>query len=96
MFRRNTESIGDVIRAFLKDANLESKIFEQKLLRAWPEVLGDEMASYTSQLYIRNKTLYVQLTSSVLRNELMMCRTRLVKSLNERVGAEVITNIIFR
>ncbi|MEG0949556.1 MAG: DUF721 domain-containing protein [Bacteroidales bacterium] len=96
MFRRNTESIGDVIRAFLKDANLESKIFEQKLLRAWPEVLGDEMAAYTSQLYIRNKTLYVQLTSSVLRNELMMCRTRLVKSLNERVGAEVINNIIFR
>lgn len=96
MIRKNTESIGDVIRAFLKDANLESKIFEQKLLRAWPEVLGDEMASYTSHLYIRNKILYVQLTSSVLRNELMMYRTRLVKSLNEKVGAEVITNIIFR
>ncbi|MGL4292844.1 MAG: DUF721 domain-containing protein [Bacteroidales bacterium] len=96
MNRRNTESIGDVIRAFLKDANLESKIFEQKLLRVWPEVLGDEMASYTASLYIRNKTLYVQLTSSVLRNELMMCRSRLVKSLNEKVGAEVINNIIFR
>lgn len=96
MIRKNTESIGDVIRAFLKDANLESKIFEQKLLRAWPEVLGDEMASYTSQLYIRNKVLYVQFTSSVLRNELMMCRTQLVKSLNKKVGAEVITNIIFR
>lgn len=96
MIKKNAQTVGDVIKEFLQNANLEGKIFEQRLLRAWPEVLGDEMASYTASLYIKNKILYVQLTSSVLRNELMMCRTRLVKSLNERVGAEVITNIIFR
>ncbi|MEG1617845.1 MAG: DUF721 domain-containing protein [Bacteroidales bacterium] len=94
--KRNAQSVGEVIQEFLKGANLEAKIFEQKLLRAWPEVLGHEMASYTANLYVKNKTLYVQLTSAVLRNELMMCRERLIKSLNERVGAEVITNIIFR
>lgn len=96
MIKRNAQSVGEVIQEFLKGANLENKIFEQRLLRAWPEVLGHEMASYTSHLYVKNKVLYVQLTSSVLRNELMMCRGRLVRSLNEQVGAEVITNIIFR
>jgi hypothetical protein len=38
----------------------------------------------------------VHLTSSVLRQELMMGREMLVRSLNEQVGAQVIVNIIFR
>ena len=51
---------------------------------------------YTSNLYIRNQTLYVHLTSAALRQELMMGREVLVRTLNQRVGATVITNIIFR
>lgn len=68
---------------------------EQRLLDAWPQVLGPA-ASYTSNLYIRNQTLYVHLTSAALRQELMMGRELLVRTLNQRVGATVITNIIFR
>ena len=50
----------------------------------------------TSNLYIKNQILYVHLTSSVLRQELMMGRDLLVKNLNKQVGAQVIVNIIFR
>ena len=38
----------------------------------------------------------VHLTSSVLRQELMMGRDLLVSNLNMQVGAQVIVNIIFR
>ena len=47
-------------------------------------------------LDIKNQILYVHLTSSVLRQELMMGRDILVRNLNEKVGAQVIVNIIFR
>lgn len=60
-----------------------------------PQILGPA-AAYTSNLYIRNQTLYVHLTSAALRQELMMGREVLVRTLNQRVGATVITNIIFR
>ena len=36
------------------------------------------------------------LTSAALRQELMMGRELLVRNLNRHVGAQVITNIIFR
>ena len=68
---------------------------EQRLLDAWPEILGPA-ATYTSNLYIRNQTLYVHLTSAALRQELMMGREMLIRALNTKVGATVITNIIFR
>lgn len=60
-------------------------------LKSW-----DLRATYTSNLYIRNQTLYVHLTSAALRQELMMGREMLIRALNTKVGATVITNIIFR
>lgn len=93
--RNDAEQIGKLIQQFLRRESLESPLNEQRLLDAWPQVLGPA-ASYTSNLYIRNQTLYVHLTSAALRQELMMGREVLIRNLNKKVGATVITNIIFR
>ena len=95
MKRNDAEQIGKLIQQFLRQESLESPLNEQRLLDAWPQILGPAAAS-TSNLYIRNQTLYVHLTSAALRQELMMGREVLVRTLNQRVGATVITNIIFR
>ena len=96
MRRNNAEHIGDVIRLFLRQQGLESPLNEYRLVQAWKDVVGPAMARYTSNLYIKNQTLYVHLTSAVLRQELMMARELLVKNLNQQVGAQVIVNIVFR
>ena len=96
MKRNNAEPIGKLIQQFLRQESLESPLNEQRLLDAWPQILGPAIASYTKELYIRNQILYVHLTSAALRQELMMGREVLVRTLNQRVGATVITNIIFR
>lgn len=94
MKRNDAEPIGKLIQQFLRQESLESPLNEQRLLDAWPQILGPA-ANYTSNLYIRNQTLYVHLTSAALRQELMMGREKLVRALNQKVGATVITNIIF-
>ncbi len=96
MLRKNAQSVGDIIKQALKNRNLESKVFEQKILRIWPEILGDDIASYTEQMFVKNKILYVKINSSVIRNELYMCRTRLADTINQKLGTHVIDNIIFR
>lgn len=96
MRRNKAESIGKLLQDYLRRESLDSPLNEQRLISAWPEVIGEAMAAYTNNLYIRNQTLYVHLTSAVLRQELMMGRDLLVKSLNNKVGATVIVNIIFR
>lgn len=96
MRRNNTEQIGEVLRKFMREEGLESPLNEHRLIEAWSELLGPGVASYTSNLYIKNQILYVHLTSAALRQELMMGRELLVKNLNRQVGATVIVNIIFR
>ncbi len=96
MKRNNAEQIGVLIRNYLRQEALESPLNERRLIASWEEVLGPAIASYTRELYIKNQVLYVHLTSAALRQELLMGRERLVYNLNRHVGAQVITNIIFR
>ena len=96
MKRNDAEQIGKLIQQFLRQESLEAPLNEQRLMAAWKEVLGPTITFYTKELFIKNQILYVHLTSSVLRQELMMGREILVRNLNNHVGATVITNIIFR
>lgn len=96
MKRNETIPIGELVRLICREQGLETPLNEYRLIQSWSEVLGPTIASYTKDIFIRNQILHVQLTSSVLRQELLMCRKRLIQNLNEHVGAQVITDIIFR
>ena len=96
MKRDNTEQVGDVIRRLLRQEGLETPLNEYRLVDAWKDVVGETISRYTTNLYIKNQVLYVHLSSSVLRQELMMSRQLLVRNLNAQVGSQVIVNIIVR
>ena len=95
MKRNNTEQVGDIIRQFLRQEGLESPLNEYRLIESWKDVVGPAIARYTSNLYIKNQTLHVHLTSSVLRQELMMGRELLIRNLNKTVCSQVIVDISF-
>jgi predicted nucleic acid-binding Zn ribbon protein len=96
MRRRETQSLAAILDEILKTQHLDVKLNEVRLLKSWEDVLGSNIAAYTSNKYIKNKTLFVHIRSSVLRNELLMSRQRLIELLNKSVGAEVIKDIVFR
>ncbi len=96
MKRNNTEQIGDVLRQFLRQQGLETPLNEYRLVDAWKDVVGPVIVRYTTNLFIKNQVLYVSLSSSVIRQELMMGREMLIRNLNAQVGSQVIVNIVFR
>lgn len=96
MKRTNTEPIGDLLRQFLRQQGLESPLNEYRLIQGWGHVMGPIVARYTRDLSIRNQTLYVQLSSPAVKQELMMQRRELVERLNAYVGAQVVCDIVIR
>ncbi len=94
MRRTNSEPIGDLLRQFLRQQGLESPLNEYRLIQGWTHVMGPIVSRYTRNLAIRNQTLYVQLSSPVLRQELMMQRRELVERLNAYAGAQVICDLV--
>lgn len=97
MKRVNAQSIGDILREFFtQNPEIGRRLDEVRLVHAWREMLGPGVAQATHEAYVRGATLHVVLDSAVLRSELMMWRDRLVRTLNERVGTDVIREIRFR
>jgi predicted nucleic acid-binding Zn ribbon protein len=96
MKRHNTQKLGDVLKEVLQNQQLDTKLYELQLIQSWEKVLGPTVKRYTTNLYIQNKKLYVKLSSSILRNDLMLSREKLIEALNKQAGTSVIEDIIFR
>ena len=95
MFKRDVKQIKDLILRNLRAQGLETPLLQKRLMDAWPTVMGDVIAGYTQNLYIRNQTLFVHLTSPALRADLSMQKQEIVRRLNESVGSQVIAEIRF-
>ena len=93
MERRKSELLDDVIMRFMRQSGLEMPLNQYRLIQSWADVAGQLVAEQTKEIFIRNQTLYVRVTSPAMRANLMMNRTRLTSLLNKQVGADVITNI---
>ena len=95
MRKQKAMPLGEILFQMMREEGLEMPYNAYRLIEAWPEVMGQGIASYTTDLKINNRVLYVNLRSSVIRAELMSGRKNLVHRLNEYVGAQVIENIVF-
>ncbi|RLD71091.1 MAG: DUF721 domain-containing protein [Bacteroidetes bacterium] len=96
MRKKNETTLGDAIKAYLKAMGLDRKLRENQLINSWEDTLGKAVANSTERMYIDNKVLFVQLNSSIIRQELLMMKTALVARLNQNVGEQVITDIVLR
>ncbi|MDR2145558.1 MAG: DUF721 domain-containing protein [Tannerella sp.] len=97
MLRRNTLKINDLMRNYWKEnPEIYHQMMEARVCRLWGELLGKTVMQYTSNTYIKNRVLFVSLTSSVVRSELIAIRKQLVIKLNENAGTNVIDEIVIR
>ncbi len=96
MRRSNVENISELVNQLLKDLHIDHKLKEVRLMNSWNEVLGNNVARATTKLFIKNRVLFVYLKSPVVRNELMMLKTGIIKSLNEKVGEKIIDDKVLK
>lgn len=96
MRRSNVQSLGEVLKQFVKESHFEKKLKEVDVVKSWEELLGKTIAHYTRNVALRNSVLYVEIKSSVVKNELFLMREEIRRKLNERAGEEMISRIVFK
>ena len=60
MRRNKTESIGDLVRQYLRQEGLETPLNEVRMVEAWAEVMGQAVARYTGDVFVPEAMLGVQ------------------------------------
>lgn len=97
MQKKNAQPLSEVLSDFFSENNtLRVKLAEQRVVRGWNELFGEGISRYTGNLYFNRGTLYVHLTSAVLRAELLMNKEELIRKLNDHAGVPVVQDIMFR
>ena len=97
MLKRNAQQLNDILSEFFNEnPELKTSVAEHRAVSAWRELLGEGVAHYTKNVYFKRNVLHVQLTSSVLRAELIMNKRNLIDKLNEHAGMEIVKDIVFR
>jgi predicted nucleic acid-binding Zn ribbon protein len=96
MRRSKTITLAEALNDFIKEMNFGEKLTEAGLINSWEETVGKAISSRTTKIYIRDHILYVHLSSSVVRNELLMLREQLMEKLNQKAGSDVIKAIVLR
>ena len=97
--KRNFESksLKNVIGNIIDSSNkLNSGLNNIKVQNLWREVMGNNVNSYTIEIVLKKNTLYVNLSSSVLRQELSFGKQKIVDLLNKELGKTVIKKIVLR
>lgn len=96
MRRNEVQSLGSVIKEYLKESRMDRKMAEVDAVNCWADVIGKTIARATTNIYLNNGVLYVHLRSSIVRNELFMMRNEIVKAINQRVGMDVVRTLVLR
>ena len=96
MKRKNEQSIGEIIREYLKVTQLENHVFESRIAEVWQEALGDRITLETERIHLQSGTLFVTLKSPSLKHDIMMQRSAIRVVLNEKLGNDIIKSVVVR
>lgn len=92
---KKESSISEVISQFIEVNRLQAGMNQVSIKDAWFEVMGNGIKSYTNDVILKGTTLYVSLSSSILREELSHGRQKIIEMLNEHMRLEVVKQLIF-
>ncbi|WP_257658924.1 DUF721 domain-containing protein [Parapedobacter lycopersici] len=94
MSRGSDITIKEAVEKMLEVYKLRRKFDETALIAAWPELMGQAIANRTKRLYIRDRKLFINVESAVIKNELLLMRSQIIGRMNEHVGQVVIEDIV--
>lgn len=88
-------SISEVLNQFIEVNRLQAGMNQINIKDAWFDVMGNGIKSYTQDVVLRGNTLYVSLTSAVVREELSHGRQKIIDMLNEHMRSDVVKQLNF-
>ena len=87
--------LGEAIQKMLEETHLEQPYVERRIASLCNELMGP-LARYILKVELREETLYVTVTSPLVRQELNMLRNEILQKLSEHIGSKYLKKIVIR
>ena len=93
--KNNEQLLKDLLQQLIDKSGRQRLHDERRVLSLWAEVVEPVIAQCTQCKDIKTGVLTVKVTNAALRFELLARKSEIIRSLNERLGVEVVKDIIF-
>jgi len=95
MRKTNDKFLKEAIEQMMQVYKIKRRYEETGVTAHWPDLVGKYVANRTKEVFISNKKLFVRIESSVIKNELMIMRSDIIKKINEDANEVLVEEIIF-
>ncbi|MBR9854978.1 MAG: DUF721 domain-containing protein [Algicola sp.] len=98
MAKRHSSHIplSEALNEFIQENKLQKGMDKVNAREAWANLMGNGVNNYTTAVELKNETLFVSLSSSVLREELSLGKSKIIKMINEELGKELVKKLVLR
>ena len=80
--------LGDVMAELVKSLGSGTRLFEASVVAAWQDISGSSVQNATERVWLKDRRLYVKLSSASWMQELHLQRRVLCDRLNQELGRE--------
>jgi hypothetical protein len=91
-----TFKIGDALKQFVQGSRLKNGIQSAQIEAVWLEIMGVTISKYTDKIYIFNQKLFIETSVGPLKNELGFQKIQIIERVNEKMGANTISEVIIK
>lgn len=98
MAKRENDNLNmkEALSAFIQKNKLQTGMDKVDARAAWALLMGNGVNNYTTDIELKNDVLYVALSSSVLREELSLGKSKIIQMLNEELGKDLVRKLVLR
>ena len=97
MFKKEEQNIKSVMQSLLKErSRFSDGLQKQNIANVWAAVLGGTIAKYTNSVKLEKNTLFVNISSAALRNELTFEKEKIIEKLNLELSYRKIEELVIR
>jgi hypothetical protein len=89
------EKIGAIVDAILSQRGYLKECKELGVVRAWPTLVGEQLACVTECTNVERGVLFVRVSSAVWRQEISFMKQILLSKIRMETDCSTITDIVF-
>jgi predicted nucleic acid-binding Zn ribbon protein len=96
MPKSNEVSLKEALRDLVDAFHLKPKLYQSRLPKIWQAKMGATITAHTTELKLRERTLFITIKSASLKQELMYARDKIADMLNAELGENYIEKVVIR
>lgn len=93
---RDPQRIGAILEKALKSMSLDGKLKKHEVLNVWNSVVGEHVSRHAQPDFMRNKIVFVRVSSSPWMQQLSYMSKGIIEELNRRLGMPAVEEIRFK